>query len=69
MHGTAGSSALTLLVLSTISSTTQALLYIVIFGIGSIAGMLFISVLIAAPIHWVDHHRNDAIRPASLECL
>jgi len=66
MHGTAGSSALTLLVLSTISSTTQALLYILIFGIGSIAGMLFISVLIAAPIHWVDHHRTDAIRPIQI---
>src|SRR4051812_16100920 len=39
VHGAAGSAALTLLVLSTISSTWTALTYILIFGVGSILGM------------------------------
>src|SRR5262245_60853282 len=51
VHGTAGSAALTLLVLSTISSTIDGLLYILIFGVGSMLGMLAISTLIALPVH------------------
>jgi sulfite exporter TauE/SafE len=53
VHGAAGSGALMLLVLSTIQSSLQALLYILIFGIGSIAGMLLISTLLALPIQWL----------------
>ena len=40
IHGLAGSAALMLLVLPTIPSPAVALLYIAIFGIGSIAGMM-----------------------------
>jgi len=49
MHGLAGSGALTLLVLTQISSTFQGLLYLAIFGLGSIVGMLFMSGLIGLP--------------------
>ncbi|MBI4467833.1 MAG: urease accessory protein UreH [Acidobacteria bacterium] len=49
VHGMAGSAALTLLVLSTISSMKLALVYILIFGAGSIAGMLAMSNLISLP--------------------
>jgi len=52
VHGAAGTGALMLLVLSTIQSSVQALLYILIFGIGSIAGMLVVSTLLAVPLHW-----------------
>ena len=52
VHGAAGTGALMLLVLSTISSSPQALLYIVIFGIGSVAGMLIVSLLLAIPLQW-----------------
>lgn len=50
IHGLAGSGALMLLVLSTIPSPFVALLYILIFGIGSIGGMMLMSVLIGVPL-------------------
>ena len=50
VHGLAGTGALMLLVLSAIQSPFQALMYIVIFGIGSIAGMLIVSLLLAMPL-------------------
>lgn len=49
MHGLAGSAALTLLVLAQIQSTALGLLYLAVFGIGSIAGMLLMSGLIGLP--------------------
>jgi sulfite exporter TauE/SafE len=49
VHGMAGSAALTLLVLATISSTLVGFLYILIFGVGSIGGMAIMSVLFALP--------------------
>jgi sulfite exporter TauE/SafE len=49
IHGLAGSSALMLLVLSTIPSFGLGILYILVFGVGSIAGMLIISTLIGLP--------------------
>jgi len=49
MHGLAGSGALTLLVLTQINSTLLGLLYLGIFGIGSIFGMLLMSGLVGLP--------------------
>ncbi len=49
MHGLAGSAALTLLVLTQINSTALGLLYLAVFGIGSIFGMLLMSALIGLP--------------------
>ena len=49
MHGLAGSGALTLLVLTQINSTWMGLLYLAVFGVGSIAGMLLMSGLIGLP--------------------
>jgi ABC-type nickel/cobalt efflux system permease component RcnA len=49
MHGLAGSGALTLLVLTQIKSTGYGLLYLAVFGVGSIAGMLLMSGLIGLP--------------------
>jgi hypothetical protein len=63
VHGTAGSAALTLLVLSTISSTVHALLYIVIFGIGSMVGMVVISLLLAVPLNLARDRMAGAMRP------
>lgn len=45
VHGLAGSAALMLLVLTTIPSTPLGLMYIVIFGCGSVIGMGMISLL------------------------
>lgn len=49
VHGLAGSAALMLLVLTTIPSPLAGLMYIVIFGIGSVGGMLVLSSLIGLP--------------------
>lgn len=49
LHGLAGSAALLLLVLATLPSTTAALLYVAVFGIGSTVGMLLVSGLIGIP--------------------
>lgn len=49
MHGLAGSAALTLLVLTQIQSTALGLVYLAVFGLGSIAGMFLMSGLIGLP--------------------
>ena len=49
MHGLAGSGALTLLVLTQIKSAWFGLLYLAIFGLGSMLGMLLMSGLIGLP--------------------
>jgi ABC-type nickel/cobalt efflux system permease component RcnA len=50
VHGLAGSAALMLLVLSTVDSLWVGALYILVFGIGSIVGMLAVSTVISLPI-------------------
>ncbi|MBA2352197.1 MAG: urease accessory protein [Burkholderiales bacterium] len=50
MHGMAGSAALVLLSLGAVQSPALGLLYIALFGIGSIAGMALLSVAIAIPL-------------------
>ncbi len=49
VHGLAGSGALTLLVLGTMSSVAQGLVFLVVFGVGSILGMVLFSGLIGLP--------------------
>jgi high-affinity nickel permease len=48
VHGLAGSAAVTLLVLATIRDSTWAIAYLVVFGIGTIAGMMLITMSIAS---------------------
>jgi sulfite exporter TauE/SafE len=52
VHGLAGSAALMFLIVSAIPSATVAVLYILIFGIGSIGGMIAMSFLIGLPFHF-----------------
>lgn len=49
MHGLAGSATLTLLVLTQIDSVALGLVYLTVFGMGSIFGMLLMSGLIGLP--------------------
>ncbi|HEX8370924.1 MAG TPA: hypothetical protein VF604_20430 [Pyrinomonadaceae bacterium] len=49
IHGLAGSAALMLLIIPTIESQAVGLLYIVVFGIGSIGGMMLMSFLVGLP--------------------
>jgi len=51
VHGLAGSAALMLLVLSTIPSPLLGFIYIGVFGLGSIGGMMLMSSLVGLPVH------------------
>ncbi len=51
IHGLAGSAALMLLVIPTIESRAVGLIYILIFGAGSIGGMMLMSFLVGLPFH------------------
>jgi hypothetical protein len=66
VHGAAGSAALMLLVLSTIRSPLEAFLYIVVFGFGSVVGMLAISLLLALPLHWASRRVGASYRPIQM---
>ncbi len=49
VHGLAGSAAIALLVLATIPSASWGIVYLLIFGLGTIAGMMFITAVVAVP--------------------
>ncbi|MCW8914613.1 MAG: hypothetical protein OQK24_02025 [Magnetovibrio sp.] len=50
MHGMAGSAALLILTASTAPSISSGLMYVTLFGVGSIFGMAALSAVIAVPI-------------------
>jgi len=52
IHGLAGSAALMLALIPTIHSRAVGLLYITIFGVGSIVGMMLMSFLVGLPLHF-----------------
>jgi len=52
VHGLAGSAALMLLVIPTIQSRVVGMIYILIFGVGSIGGMMMMSFLVGLPFHF-----------------
>ena len=52
VHGLAGSAGLMLLILPTIDSRTLAMGFILIFGLGSIGGMVVMSFLMGLPLHF-----------------
>jgi ABC-type nickel/cobalt efflux system permease component RcnA len=66
VHGAAGSAALMLLVLSTIRSPFEAFIYILVFGLGSILGMLAISFLLALPLQWAKGRVVTSHKPIQL---
>lgn len=49
VHGLAGSAAVAILVLTAIPDTGWALAYLLVFGVGTIVGMMLVTVLLAAP--------------------
>jgi sulfite exporter TauE/SafE len=50
VHGLAGSAAVALLVLTTIGKSGWAILYLLVFGVGTIAGMMLITAAIVWPV-------------------
>jgi high-affinity nickel-transport protein len=55
VHGLAGSAAVALLVLSTIREPKWAVLYLLIFGAGTIAGMMLITAALALPFSFAGY--------------
>jgi len=60
VHGMAGSAALILLSLETLRTPAWGLVYIALFGIGSIAGMAALSVAIAIPMRLTSRRLDRA---------
>jgi hypothetical protein len=60
VHGMAGSAAFTLLALPLIASPMLAAAYLVLFGIGTIAGMVVVTVAIALPSLYAAHRIESA---------
>jgi sulfite exporter TauE/SafE len=58
LHGLAGSAALMLLLIPTIPSPALALVYILVFGFGSIVGMMAMSFFIGLPLHFTADRFN-----------
>jgi high-affinity nickel-transport protein len=50
VHGLAGSAAVALLVLGTIRDAGWAVAYLLVFGVGTVAGMLLITTALAMPV-------------------
>jgi ABC-type nickel/cobalt efflux system permease component RcnA len=67
VHGLAGSAAIALLVLATISNAGWALLYLLLFGMGTIVGMMLITTIIAWPFAYTTRRArlNAGLRMAS----
>ncbi len=55
VHGLAGSAAVALLVLGAIREPAWAMVYLAVFGVGTIAGMLLITLALALPVAAVAH--------------
>ncbi|HEX7023569.1 MAG TPA: hypothetical protein VF187_02025, partial [Gemmatimonadales bacterium] len=55
VHGLAGSAAVALLVLTTISNPTWAVFYLLVFGVGTMVGMMLITMAIALPFRAAGH--------------
>ena len=68
VHGLAGSAAVALLVLAVIQSAGWAVIYLMLFGAGTIVGMMVITLALAVPFAYTDRrfvHLNRGLRFAS----
>ena len=62
VHGLAGSAAVALLVLTTIHNSHWAIAYLVIFGLGTIAGMMVITVALGSTIAYAGRRSESLTR-------
>lgn len=66
VHGLAGSAAIALLVLATINSPVRAIGFLLVFGLGTVVGMMLIAGVIAVPFtytlrHFAGMHRGLSV--------
>ncbi|MGA8214223.1 MAG: high-affinity nickel-transport family protein [Candidatus Sulfotelmatobacter sp.] len=66
VHGLAGSAAVALLVLTTIRNVRWAVAYLLIFGVGTIAGMMLITMSLASAFTMVGRGRQKFSRRLAL---
>jgi high-affinity nickel-transport protein len=66
VHGLAGSAAVALLVLTTIRNVHWAIAYLLIFGVGTIAGMMLITMSLATAFRMVGKTRQKFSRRLAL---
>ena len=80
VHGLAGSAGMTLLLLPIIHDPIWSMAYLVTFGVGTIAGMMLITVIVATPFLYMQTHRHPlrrwmaaaqgcSARPLAFPCL
>lgn len=62
VHGLAGSAAIALLVLGTIKSASMAFLYLAVFGAGTVAGMMLLTLAMSLPISALSKRFQSAER-------
>ncbi len=62
VHGLAGSAAVALLVLSTIRSPLWAIAYLLVFGMGTVVGMMLMTTAMAIPVAWTGRNFATANR-------
>lgn len=65
VHGLAGSGAMVLLTMSTVNSAEEAAIYILIFGAGTVIGMLFFTTIIGIPFI-LTNNRKIISRPLGI---
>jgi high-affinity nickel permease len=68
VHGLAGSAAVALLVLTTIHNPKWAVMYLLVFGLGTIAGMMLVTGAMVLPFAYADNRfarLNQGLRVAS----
>ena len=58
-HGLAGSAAVALLVLTTIRDARWAIAYLLVFGVGTIAGMMLITMSLASAFRFLGSVRES----------
>mgnify|MGYP001083874862 FL=1 len=58
IHGVAGSTALIVLTLDSVSSIETRLIYIFLFGVGSVVGMALLSLLMIIPLRYSEYTAN-----------
>jgi len=66
VHGTAGSAGLLALVVAATQDAVVALIYVVLFGAGSILGMVALSMVAAWPLGAAERHARRAHRALSI---
>ena len=68
VHGLAGSAAVALLVLATIRNPLWAVAYLLVFGVGTIAGMMLMTIAIGVPLALAGERHARFGRKATAAC-